>query len=183
MKQINVDQDIFDYLVSHASAPGESPGATLRRELKVPPPQATLSIDDDTYAFIVSKTVAIGESVSDILRRELTAFGDGPPAPPPGPSTVVFRIAPGTGARSWNEGSTMVLAKVGDTLRIFNDDAIAHEPHTEGRPFPHPASPIFPGASADYLLQSPYDPNADGPLYDHTQGPSAQFWLRVVAAG
>jgi len=186
MKQISVDQDVFEFLASKANAPGEPLAAVLRRALAVPPAQKTLEIDEDTYAFIAARTAVIGESVSDILRRELLAGGAAPggpasPAPPaPGPTTVVFRIPSGTGGRAWNDGSGRVIAKVGDTLRIINDDSVGHRLHTSGRPFPHPDTDIFPGGSADFVLQTPFDPSADGPLSDHDQGPQAIFFLEVA---
>jgi hypothetical protein len=194
MKDITVEQDVFDFLTSRASSAAEPIATVLRRELKVPLPQVALTIDDDTYAFIAARTAVIGESISDILRRELHLGGSTPtapapspgpgqpPAPTPSPSIVVFHIPAGTGSGSWNDGSSMVVATVGDTLRIVNDDGVAHRLHTQnGRPFPHPASDIFPGTSADFVLQTTYDPNFDGPVYDHDQGPLAQFWIRVVA--
>lgn len=190
MKQIGIDQDIFDYLVSKASAPGESPATVLRRELRVPLPQVTLDIADDTYAVIATRTAVIGESVSDVLRRELHLSGGASPAPAPPvptppppaqPATVVFHIPAGMGSGSWNDGSSMVVATVGDTLRIVNDDSVPHRLHTLGRPFAHPASDIFPGQTADFVLLTTYDPDAEGPLVDHDQGPSTLFWIRVVA--
>jgi hypothetical protein len=187
MKQISIDQDVFDFLASKANASGEPPSAVLRRELRVPPAQKTLDIDDDTYAFIAARTAVIGESVSDILRRELDLPGGATPPPgsttPPGssPTTVVFHIPSGTGQGAWNDGSSRVIAKVGDTLRIVNDDSVAHRLHTAGRPFPHPDAPIFPGASADFVLKTPFDPGADGPLTDHEQGQQALFFLEVTA--
>lgn len=192
MKEIIVDQDIIDFLASRASSPTEPVAAVLRRELKVPPPRAAITIDDDTYAFIAAKTTVIGEPISDILRRELhlastpaqpPSPGPGQPPPPsPSPSVVVFHIRPSPGSGSWNDGSSMVMATVGDTLRLVNDDGTAHRLHTQnGRPFPHPESDIFPGGSADFVLQTTYDPDAEGPLTDHDQGPTAQFWIRVSA--
>ena len=197
MKQITVDQDVFDFLASKANVPGEPPAAVLRRELRVPLPQKTLDIDDDTYAFIAAKTAVVGESVSDILRRELRLAGGGtpvplppqppetppsPPQPTPSPATVVFHIPSGTGRGPWNDGSGRVIAKVGDILRIINDDSVAHRLHTSGRPFPHPGADIFPGETADFVLQTPFDPSADGALVDHDQGPQALFFLEVAPA-
>jgi hypothetical protein len=192
MKQISIDQDVFDFLVSKANSPGEPLAAVLQRELHVPPPQKTLDIDDDTYAFIAAKTSVVGESVSDILRRELHVAGSSTPAQPqtpsspnpptPSPATVIFHIHAGTGNGPWNDGSSRVIAKVGDTLRIINDDSISHRLHTNGQPFPHPANDIPAGGSADFLLQTPYDPTLTGPLYDHDQGPHALFFIEVTPA-
>src|SRR5512139_513781 len=114
MKSIQVDQDIFDFLVSKAIDPGESAATVLRRELRVPQPQIALEIDDQTYAFITARTSVVGESASDILRRELR-FSSAPPPPPlpPAPATVVFRILSGTGSLPWNTRETAASATVG----------------------------------------------------------------------
>jgi len=163
----------------------------LRRELRVPLPQKTLEIDDDTYAFIAAKTAVVGESLSDILRRELHLTGSTPPPLPPGPpptppttspTTVVFHIPSGAGSGPWNVGSDRVIAKVGDTLRIINDDSIPHRLHTPGRPFPHPATDILPGGTADFVLQTTFQPGVDGLLFDHAFGQQATFFLEVSPA-
>ena len=188
MKTIDVQQDVLDYLVSKANTPGEPPASVLRRELKVPQPETTLEVDDDIYAFIAAKTTVVGESVSDILRRELHLTAGAPPPlpvpvpvpppPSPGPTTVVFHLRR-QGNSIWNDGSSMVVARVGDTLRIVNDDNQPHRFHTAGRPFPHPGSDIFPGQTADFVLQTTYDPDAEGPIVDHQLGPQAVLWIRV----
>ena len=183
MKTIDVDQDVLDYLVSKANTPGEPPTSILRRELDVPPPQTTVEVEDAVYAFIASKTTVVGESVSDILRRELHLTGGAPPPPLPpstlpAPATVEFHLSR-NGRSIWNDGSSMVVATVGDTLRIVNDDTRPHRLHTTGRPFPHPASDIFPGQTADFVLQTTYNPDAEGPLPDHQEGTQAVFWIRV----
>ncbi len=89
---------------------------------------------------------------------------------------VVFRIPAGTASSDWNSADTKVLGDVGDTLRIVNDDAVAHRPHTDGAPFPHPADDIVPGSSADYELQQPFS----GWLYCHVHGQQSQFWVDVL---
>jgi SeqA protein N-terminal domain len=176
MKTIQVDRSIYDYLVSKASPPGEAISSTLRRELQVPEPEETIEIDDDSYAFLLSKATTIGESPSDILRRELHL--DEPP-PPDQPGLVIFHIPAGTGTQPWNTAATAVQAKVGDTLRIVNDDSAPHRPHTEGPPFPHPSTDIPPGGgSADFLLQQEFQ----GALYDHDSGQDAKFWITVQQA-
>jgi len=93
---------------------------------------------------------------------------------------VVFKIPGGTGASDWNTAGTTVTAEVGDTLRIVNNDLMAHRPHTDGDPFPHPAEDIQPGGSADYVLKTAYDSAAGHTLYCHIHGPSSHFWLDVV---
>ncbi len=196
MKTIQVDKEIVDQLLSRAASPGETAGQILRRELRLPQPQVALDIDDDTYAFIIAKTRAIGESASDILRRELNFLTthphdpDEPPinsdphAPPEaGPETLLFTISAGTGSRAWNSRDTTLVARKGDTLRIFNEDSVAHRLHTSNRPFPHASNEMIPGESSDFLLLTTFDPVQEGPLYDHNHGQQAHFWLRVVDNG
>ena len=180
MKTIQIDQDLYNYLVSKAESPGEPPAQTLRRELHVAPPLVSLDIDDEVYAFLLSKTTTVGEPASAIIRRELGIDGEGPGPEPGGPTIVTFRIPAGTGASAWNTQDAPVVATVGDTLRIVNDDGVAHGLHTNGVPFPHPATDIPPGASRDFVLQFAF--NEQGviqSLYDHDFGQPAQFWIQV----
>lgn len=193
MKRIQIDEDIQQFLVSRAVDLGESASSILRRALQLAPPPGTVEIDDDVHAFLVSRMQSIGESASSILRRELhlgagpepvpgPGPGPGPaPEPEPGPGIVVFHIPAGTGSGPWNTRDHAVLAHVGDTLRIVNDDTVPHRLHTQGIPFPHPANEIGPGQSADFLLAAPFDPAANTPLSDHLFGPAAQFFLEVRA--
>lgn len=171
MKSIQIEQDIYDQLLSMASA-GESPARVLRRALHAPQPLVSLDVDDDLYAWLSTRAVSIGESASSIIRRELS----GPP-PGTGQRTVEFHIPAGTGAGAWNTQASPVVATVGDTLRIFNDDAVPHRLHTDNVPFPHPSGDIPPGVSADFLLTDPFTGVA--PLSDHDFGPSARFWIVV----
>jgi hypothetical protein len=95
---------------------------------------------------------------------------------------VEFRIKAGTGSQPWNQETAPVTATVGDILRLFNDDAQPHRLHTGGTPFPHPATDIQPGQSADFTLVSPHDPAIAGPLFDHTTGQQARFFIVVKPA-
>ena len=180
MKTIQIDRDVYDFLASKAAG-GEPLSQTLRRELHVPEPQAAVDIDDDVYAYLASKAASIGESASSILRRELHM--DGQPQPPAGggPRVVEFHVPAGTGANAWNTREQMLTASGGDTLRILNDDNVPHRLHTSGIPFPHPAADVVPGGSQDYMLQAPFDPGANQPLYDHDFGTTAAFWIKVSA--
>jgi len=181
VKTIQIDQELYNYLVSRAQSPDEQPAQTLRRELHVAEPLVALEIEDDVYDFLVSKTRTIGESPSSIIRRELNLGGDAPE--PHGPNIVTFHIPAGTGGNAWNTQANPVVATVGDTLRIVNDDAAAHRLHTTGVPFPHPAEDIAPGTSQDYMLQAPFnDQGVNQPLYDHDFGLNAQFWIQVRPA-
>ena len=175
MKTIKIDQDVYNYLISKATTAGESPSLILRRELHLPQPTETIEVDDDTYRYLVSKTANFGESASDILRRELNL--DEEPHHDPTGTIVLFHIVAGTGTQPWNTKENPVVATVGDTLRIVNDDSVPHRLHTNGNPFPHPSSDIPPGQTADFVLQTPFD--SSQPLYDHNAGPNAQFWINV----
>lgn len=170
MKTIEIEKSLYTYLQSKAAPSGEAVSETLRRELKMAPPTVQIEIEDDVYAYILSKATSIGEPASEILTRELSLE----PNPPAG-NVIEFHIKQGTGNQPWNTANDTVTAKVGNILRIFNDDSISHRPHTNGAPFPHPASGIPPGGHADYVLQSPFGPN----IYDHESGPTALFWLKV----
>ncbi|MEO6447592.1 MAG: hypothetical protein ABIP66_20745 [Gemmatimonadaceae bacterium] len=192
MKSITIDQDIFDFLASKATSPGETAATVLRRALRIPQPQVALEVDDQTFAFIAAGSSTIGESASAILRRQLglspeppTPLPPAPPSPGQGPApssaVVIFTIPAGAGSLAWNTRETAVSASVGDTLRIINNDAVSHRLHTSGRPFPHPATDIPPGQAVDLVLQATFSPDADGPLTDHAQGSQGLFWLSVAA--
>lgn len=178
MKRIQIDDEIQQLLVSRAIDLGETPSNILRRELHLTPPADTIEIEDDIYRYIVSKAISLGESASSILRRELGLGANHGHAP----SIVEFHIRPGTAGQAWNTREVAVVAAVGDTLRIVNNDSLPHQLHTAGAPFPHPDSDILPGQSANFVLTTPFDPAANGALHDHSFGPSAQFWIHVQMA-
>jgi predicted CopG family antitoxin len=181
VKTIQIDQDIYDYLVSNAIDIGEPASRILRRELHLPnlPNKKEIDVDDDVYGYLVSKAVDLGESASDILRRELHLESPPDHEHGEGPRTVEFRIPAGTGINPWNTREQAVVATVGDTLRIVNDDSVPHRLHTDGIPFPHPADSVAPGQSENFVLQAAFDPGANQPLYDHNSGPTAAFWIIV----
>lgn len=94
---------------------------------------------------------------------------------------VVFTIPFGTMSGDWNTSDERVVAEVGDTLRIVNDDSVHHRVLTEGAPFPNPGAAIAPGSSADYELATPFSSDGeDGPLYCAIHGPTSEFWVDVV---
>jgi hypothetical protein len=120
---------------------------------------------------------ADGDLLSDTW--ELPVGGGAIPAA--GPQVVVFHIPVGGNTTSWNTAAMPVVAKVGDTLRLVNDDVVAHRLHTDGMaPFAHPAMDIGPGQSADFLLQNEFGP--PGYLYDHDSGPNIRFFIQVLPA-
>lgn len=178
MKRIQIDDEIQQFLLSHAVDLGEAPSSILRRELNLAPPPDTIEIEDDIYRFLVSKAVSLSESASDILRRELNLGG----AHGHALSIIEFHIPAGLGGQAWNTPETVLVAKVGDTLRLINDDSVSHRLHTDGAPFPHSQDDIFPGQSADFVLVTPFDPAVDGSLHDHNFGSAAKFWIRVQSA-
>lgn len=101
------------------------------------------------------------------------------PPPPQDPNLIEFRIKAGTDKSPWNTAGETLTAKVGQTIRIFNDDTVTHRLHTNGTPCPHGQN-IAPGASADCVLTRPHDPAVGGPLYDHIAGPAAAFYVKVT---
>ena len=98
------------------------------------------------------------------------------------PAVVRFSIEVGTQRSSWNTVNTAVQTIVGDTLRVKNNDTIAHRIHTDGIPFPHGLD-IAPGASTDYVVTAPWDPATGQYLYDHNVGRTAKFWVKVAQTG
>jgi predicted CopG family antitoxin len=181
VKKIDIEQELYAFLLSRAQTPGESPSDILRRELRLPPPVQTIDVDDDVYNYLASHAAVIGESASDILRRELPVgdeHGDGDDA-----GVIEFHIPAGTGSKPWNTRETMLVGTVGGTLRLVNDDSMPHRLHTSGAPFPHMSADIAAGETRDVTLKSAFEPTATSVLYDHNAGPAAEFWLRVRAAG
>lgn len=103
-----------------------------------------------------------------------------PTTPPQDPNIVEFRIKAGTGNQPWNTADSMVTVKVGQTLRIVNDDTVTHRLHTGGAPCPHGTN-FAPGASFDCVATRALDPAATpGRTYDHIVGNSAVFFLKAV---
>ncbi len=94
-------------------------------------------------------------------------------------STVDFHIANGTGRSPWNTQETSVTVKVGDILRIYNDDTIPHQLHTFGAPCGHGSS--FPGGNSwECEITEEYSSKVSGPLYDHIVGVRAEFWVEAT---
>ncbi len=92
---------------------------------------------------------------------------------------VEFRIPAGTGNGPWNTFGNRVQVTVGQTLRIYNDDSIAHTAHSTGVPFGHGRS-IQPGQSLDHLIVAPLTPDGGRPVnYDHNAGAGAAFWVEA----
>jgi hypothetical protein len=92
---------------------------------------------------------------------------------------IDFHIAVGTGDKAWNSAETTVEARIGDVVRIFNDDSVDHQLHTFGAPCGH-GPRIAPGTTWDCQVREAFDPDAEGPVYDHGYGSKAAFWIRAV---
>jgi len=102
--------------------------------------------------------------------------------PTPTPSTtnsadvVSFRVRAGTGGSPWNTAADPIVAFVGQTLIVYNDDTIQHRFHTNGIPFPHQPDNTAPNASTSFAVQSAHDPSATD-TYDHNAGTTARIYI------
>lgn len=102
------------------------------------------------------------------------------PAPAGDPNIVLFKIKAGTGTSPWNTQAEMMTAKVGQTIRIVNEDTVTHRLHTGGAPCPHGAN-FAPGATYDCVVTKVVDPGTKPPTYDHIAGNNAFFWVKTTA--
>lgn len=94
------------------------------------------------------------------------------------PSGIVeFRIPSGTQGGPWNTFDAPVRVTVGQTLRVYNDDVVAHTIHSTGAPFEHGPT-IQPGQFADHPIVKPLTPDRAAPAnYEHDAGTGAPFWV------
>ncbi len=93
---------------------------------------------------------------------------------------VEFRIPAGTGKKAWNTRETTVDVKVGQILRIINDDTTKHRLHTNGgKPCAHAPANMAKGDHYDCVVTQVTDPDADL-CYNHNVGPSARFYVRAT---
>lgn len=155
-----------------------------------PPPKSprkttTLPPTDDTPA-APSSTATATATASATATATGTATGTAASTSSgtgTGTSAIVeFHIKAGTGSQPWNTAATMLTAKVGQTIRLVNDDTIAHYLHTGGAPCPHGTAAFKPGATYDCVAAKAIDPAATKTpaTYDHTAGPTSSFFLKVV---
>jgi predicted CopG family antitoxin len=175
VKSIQVDSDVYAYLVAHGMGAGHSASDVLRQALF-----HAIDIDDDLYAYLMSLASGPDGTANAILRRELNIHDH--PAPVDPSSPVEFHIPAGTGPGSWNSRDHAVMGVVGQTLRIYNDDSVNHRLHTNGIPFQHPDADTAPGTFSDFVLHDIFDLDTNPGLYDHDFGESARFWISVRAA-
>ena len=176
MKSIQVDGDVYAYLVAHGMGAGHSASEVLRQALF-----RAIDIDDDLYAYLMSLASGSDGTANAVLRRELKIQENPAPAAPS--SRIEFHIPVGTGPGPWNTRDHAVMGVVGQTLRIYNDDSVNHRLHTNGVPFQHPASGTPPGTFSDFVLHDAFDLDTNPGLYDHDFGQSARFWISVRASG
>lgn len=92
---------------------------------------------------------------------------------------IDFHIPLGTGSGPWNTMATVVEARIGDTVRIINDDTIEHLMHTFDRPCPHQPVPSKPGDVYECEISTTADPRIDT-LYDHNFGIKSRFYLKAT---
>jgi hypothetical protein len=91
-------------------------------------------------------------------------------------SVVEFHIK--AGGSSWNTKEEPLHAKVGDVLRLVNDDDIAHALHTDGTPCEHGDDIPAHGGVWEGVLFAAYDSAVVGPLRDHYNF-LEKFWIVV----
>jgi plastocyanin len=92
-------------------------------------------------------------------------------------AVIEFHIKAGTGAASWNSSDELVTARIGDTVRIINDDSVVHALHTDDDvPCAHGSDMQPGGGHYDCVIENAYDPSVDGALIDHWHH-AAEFWL------
>lgn len=77
-----------------------------------------------------------------------------------------FRITDGTAQSNWNGLANTVQVYVGQTLKIFNDDKVNHQLHTNGTPCGH-GNLIAPGTSQNCVIKAAHNSVLNGGMYDH----------------
>lgn len=88
---------------------------------------------------------------------------------------IEFRIKAGTGDGEWNSSSESLKLKVGQTLRVYNDDSEVHALHTNGVPCDH-GDDIKPGKYWNCELKTEFK---GGSLYDHHNQQTGRFYFSV----
>jgi hypothetical protein len=153
------------------TAPAGGSGANAAATPGTPPASTTTTGDNTSAATGTSTTAGTTTSTSTGVTTVSTTD----------PNVIEFHIKAGTGAGSYNTAETPVVVKVGQTLRLFNDDTIAHRLHTSGAPCPHQPGNTAPGASFDCVITKSIDAaTTPGAVYDHIAGPSSVFFLKAT---
>ena len=102
------------------------------------------------------------------------------PTPAPNATMVTFRIPAGTARGAWNTLANPVQVKIGQTLRIYNDDSIVHRLHTNGAPCGHQPNDTPPGGFFDCVVSRTIVPSNAG-TYDHNIGTGARLYINATA--
>jgi hypothetical protein len=92
---------------------------------------------------------------------------------------VQFRIPRGTGNKPWNLAEKPVEAKVGQILRIINDDTTPHKLFTGGKGCANQTSTMTTNTYFDCVLKTTVDPIVDK-FYDVNFGETARFYVRAT---
>lgn len=117
----------------------------------------------------------------DSVTKGITVQMAALPSPTPAISLIVeFRIPVGTGRMAWNTAATYVLAFVGQTIRITNDDTTAHALHTNGSPCAHEMGTMATGGQYNCVVTAEHLNPSAGDVYDHTVGPVAAFFVKTI---
>mgnify|MGYP001571175823 FL=1 len=122
---------------------------------------------------------ADGTNTVAFVNRTVQVGSIGSPPGTTNPDIIEFRIRSGTANGAWNTASTPVVAFVGQTLKIVNDDTMVHRLHTNGNPCIHQPNDSAPNATYDCVIAAVHAP-ATGDLYDHNVGTSATFFLQTI---
>ena len=77
--------------------------------------------------------------------------------------------------------NTVIEAKIGQTIRIYNDDTQNHRLHTSGAPCPHQPNNTPPGGFFDCVVSQAIEPNFDNSrTYNHNVNESAAVYIRAT---
>lgn len=139
LAEVGADGLVVDVVLANASGAADTATATGSGTQTV----TGTETGTETGTGTATNTATVGSPTSELGIKEL-------------------HIPAGTGNKAWNTRGTPMVARVGDTIRIFNDDTTTHRLHTNGRPCQH-GNDIRPGQSSDCVVQSQFD----GELYDH----------------
>lgn len=110
-----------------------------------------------------------------------TPTPSGSAAPTATPIVITFSIASGVGTGSWNTSASPVLAFVGQTLRITNNDTVAHQMHTSNDvPCPHQPAKSATGEFYDCLIANEHLNIMAGDIYEHLVGSQSPFFIKTL---
>lgn len=149
-----------------------SNGVSTRRDLKC---VTTGTVNIRADASWLDGTVAVATLNRSVTGNQPGGGGGGSADP----NLVEFRIRAGTGNGAWNTAAAAVLVFPGQTLRIFNDDTIAHRLRTPGTPCLQQPTNMAPNQSYDCVINSAHAANATD-LYDFNAGAAAVFYVNSM---